>query len=142
MRILFFLKISFMIFALVGVFYVMKYLNSQDFIAKSKSPNSVMGMLFGTAAESQNFQWCPEGVQKMILLSEAGREQIDVEWLKTTCSVSIVAADKADAEVADYQTLARAFAGARMVELERNSKSVYRVMGMTFRSDVLDKTFK
>jgi hypothetical protein len=139
MRVLFFLKISAMVFALVVVFYAMRYLKSRDFVEQSKNPDSTLGLLLGTS-EVKPFNWCPEKVQRVQILVPP-QNITDTRELIGLCQVMMEPVLKTDADVADYHVVATAGAATGPEKkLERNSKGVFRVEGLPFRSKFLEQS--
>lgn len=140
-----FLKISVMLFALVGIVYAMRYLTSQEFAEKSQSPDSALAILTGANVKASN--WCPDEIEFLQLFSSdpdksTTKDVSSAQDRAQLCEVMMGPVSKEDLEESFRPVIQALAKNGQATTLERNAKGVFRISGMPFRSDSLEKALK
>jgi hypothetical protein len=132
--------------ALAGIFYSMRYMRSQEFIAKTQSPDSPLSILLGTDG-AKAYNWCPTPLKSLSLFSQ-DKQVSSLKPLTTAadwaviCEILTEPVAKEDAGGSFRNIVMALPEGGEAVYLEQNDKGVFRVLRTSFRSQSLAKALK
>jgi hypothetical protein len=129
-----FLTVMFLIAALVGVVYAMRYVRGSQF-------QQGLAIIFGPAAEeSRMWTWCPKDTGRIEFYTKrASEDSITPEQI---CEITLepVSVENANRDFKRYLTVG---SGETSKTLEADEKlEVFRVDGLVFQSQILSTALK
>lgn len=144
MKLGFFLKIAILVISLIGVIYIMRLLRTSE-VDNNKQltdSNSVVGLLVG--GDYRLLNWCPEGLKKIEIYSEAG-EVVKVLDSKhdfvAVCELMVGGLIQDSSYSPKYRPKLKAYpesGGPVTLEMDWESRA-FQVKGMPFSSPGLIK---
>ncbi|MGZ3771807.1 MAG: hypothetical protein ACXVCP_01475 [Bdellovibrio sp.] len=142
MKLGFFLKISILVFSLIGVLYVMRLLKSSETAQAPSDPNSVVGLLVG--GDLRLYNWCPQDLLKIEVFTEDGQilKTLNLKQdFVAVCELMIGGFVLDPAHPPQFKIKLKAYAASgNVVSLEMDpALKVFRVKGMPFSSAGLNK---
>ncbi len=134
-----------MTLALVGIFYLMRALDSGDVERSISNSGSGLGILIGSDLRPLN--WCPPSVTKIEIYSPDGvviKTFESAVELSRLCELMVGGFHKASEQEPTFYKKMRAFSAAgETLQLDQATQpGLYRVQGMPFSSPMLNSALK